>query len=402
MKFPETSEDVGQVASAPVAAVERSMENGSLLQQLESESAVIIRSLSLDAIEPDPDQPREHFDPVELQELADSLAADGLLQEPAVYPIATDDDGGPTRYRLLFGERRWRAARLAGWATLRCKIVPSNRDDDLIARLKRIDQQSAENTARAALSAVEEARAIQVKLGVLRQMNPSSTGSALVEQLARERKVSASTVWRFLDLLNAPASLRSAILERKIRARDLAFQLASHWSAVLKEHQVDAAAKREVNFRNAVRAWAEKEGLELNADALNRYAAEHFLEPKMVKGYIKAAEKLERAAEEEFGRVVARAINEAWTVKDARRRLAGPKRRAAAPPPMATLFDRDEAKGRVTVHVGRLHDAAVGTVEARRELAAVLRELLAEVEGGCSAAQTEIAGGGLAGAGGCD
>lgn len=394
MKSLVTSGNEAQ-ADAPAPVVELPTRRPGLLEQLESE-AVVIRTVSLDAIEPDPDQPREYFDPTELQELADSLRSEGLLQEPAVYPIAMADDGRPSRYRLLFGERRWRAARLAGWSELRCKILPSNRDEDLITRLKRIDQQSAENSARAALSAVEEARALHVKLGVLRQLNPSSTASALVEQVAQERRLSASTVWRLLDLLNAPAALRAAILQRKVTSRDLAFQLASYWSRLLKEHQADTKAKRELNFHNAVKDWAEKQGLELNADALNRYAAEHFLEPKMVKASIKTAEKIERSAEEEFSRVVTRAIENAWTVKDARKLLSGSGERSKETDTCPPLFERSDVKGkaRLTIHTARLQDAAIATSDARRELAVVLRELLMEVERGCSQeatpARTEV------------
>jgi ParB/RepB/Spo0J family partition protein len=359
---------------------------GGLLDQLGSEESVVIRSLDLDAIESDPDQPREYFDEAELQELADSLRAEGLLQEPAVYPIALDEEGRPTRFRLLFGERRWRAARLAGWTQLRVKILPSNRDEDLIAKLKRIDQQTAENAARAALSAVEEARAIEVKLGVLREVNGIPAGALtpkkLVEQVAEERKLSVSTVYRLLDLLSAPASLRRAILERKVTGRDVAFQLASHWTALRKEYEAEAGAKREVKFREAVKAWAGEKGLELNAEALNKYAAENWLDPKMVKATIKTAEKIERAAEEQFERVVKRAVEGGWTVKDARRLLGGSRGKAKEEAGRLPLFERSEAKGRarLTIHLERLKDPEIATSAARGELARVLRSLLADLE----------------------
>jgi len=356
-----------------------------LLEQLDSEGAVVMRSLRLDAIEPDPDQPREYFDPDELQELAESLNSEGLLQEPAVYPVAVDDLGQPVRYRLLFGERRWRAARLAGWTDMRCKVLPSNKNEDLIGRLRRIDQQAKENSVRAALSAVEEAKSIQLKLEVLRKLKPSSTVTALVEQIAQERKTSASTVWRLLDLLNAPPALRTAILHRKITSRDLAFVLATFWSGLVKRHQEDSKGRRDMNFYKTVKAWAEKQGLELCSETLNRYANANFLDPKMVKASVKAAERIEQSAEEEFERAVRRAIEQAWTVKDARRFLEsqrGSKGLEVRHTPV--LFERSKAQGRLrlTVYLSRMGDPGIATADTRRELAKILQELLAAVDSG--------------------
>ena len=69
------------------------------------ESGVMLR---LSSIEPNPDQPRKNFDPKPLQELADSIRENGLIQPLVVRPI---EDG---RYMLIAGERRWRACRMAG------------------------------------------------------------------------------------------------------------------------------------------------------------------------------------------------------------------------------------------------------------------------------------------------
>jgi ParB family chromosome partitioning protein len=67
-----------------------------------------LREIAVDAIHPNPDQPRTHFDEQALHSLAGSIRERGVLQPIIVRPSAT---GG---YQLIAGERRWRAAQLAG------------------------------------------------------------------------------------------------------------------------------------------------------------------------------------------------------------------------------------------------------------------------------------------------
>ena len=354
---------------------------GTLLEKLNGPVQVVLQDIVLDAIEPDPNQPRIHFDPVELERLAASLKANGLLQEPAVYPVAVDERCQPVRFRLLFGERRWRAARLAGWGAIRCKVIPREADEDLIARLRRIDQQEAENLDRAALSAVEEAKTIQQKLDVMRRMEPGVALSTLIDKLGADRSMSATSIRELLDLLDVPAVLRQAILERRITSRDIAFRLARYWKDLLRQHEGESRTKRELKFRDDVRKWAQGKGLEWGLEALTQYAADLHLDPKVVKSDVKKAEKIEGKAGEEFERMVQRAIREAWTVKDARRVLAGRSGRKEASPAVL-LYEQSERDGRrrLVVHVSRLDDPAIATEEARQELACVLRELLERVE----------------------
>jgi len=66
-----------------------------------------VMTLPVDAIRPNPHQPRRHFDPEALEELAASVRVHGVVQPVVVVPA---DQG----YVLVAGERRWRAARLAG------------------------------------------------------------------------------------------------------------------------------------------------------------------------------------------------------------------------------------------------------------------------------------------------
>ena len=99
----------------------------------------LVEMLPLDRIDPDPGQPRRHFDTGKLQELADSLRAVGQIQ-PIIVVRAGD------RYRLHVGERRWRASQIAGLATIRAIV----RATPLEARTARIAQ-ITENEQRADL-----------------------------------------------------------------------------------------------------------------------------------------------------------------------------------------------------------------------------------------------------------
>lgn len=106
-------------------------------------------ALRLADVLPNPDQPRRHFDEDELHQLADSLLAVGQLSPILVKPHPTE----PRRYLLVAGERRWRAAGLAGLATLAAHILDAGADTDQIALI--------ENLQRVNLSPVEEAEGVQ-------------------------------------------------------------------------------------------------------------------------------------------------------------------------------------------------------------------------------------------------
>ena len=76
-------------------------------------------SLSLDLIDPSPTNPRKTFDEQKLQELAASIKGKGLLQEVTVRPKGE-------RYELVFGERRWRASKIAGLTEIDVKVRDLN------------------------------------------------------------------------------------------------------------------------------------------------------------------------------------------------------------------------------------------------------------------------------------
>lgn len=105
--------------------------------------------IQLDRIEPDPDQPRTDFDPELLDELAGSIRADGVLQ-----PIAARYDAERDVYVIIHGERRWRAARIAGLEAIPAVVrdVPEDR---------RLVHQLVENILREDLNALDRAAALR-------------------------------------------------------------------------------------------------------------------------------------------------------------------------------------------------------------------------------------------------
>lgn len=140
-----------------------------------------LRELSVDAVQPNPAQPRKQFDQDALQALADSLGDRGVLQPVLVRPVA----GGT--YELVAGERRWRAARLAGLATV--PAIVQDRDD-----ARTLEDALIENMAREDLNPVEEARAVAAlveELGLTREVVGRKVGRS---------RVAISNLLRLLDL----------------------------------------------------------------------------------------------------------------------------------------------------------------------------------------------------------
>jgi ParB family chromosome partitioning protein len=104
--------------------------------------------IAVGKIEPNPEQPRSEFDAGPLQALADSISATGLLQPLIVRPL----DAAGERYELIAGERRWRAAQMAGLERVPAVVRATPDDDRLQAAL-------IENMVREDLNPVDEARA---------------------------------------------------------------------------------------------------------------------------------------------------------------------------------------------------------------------------------------------------
>ena len=114
----------------------------------ETESSASVTLLPLSRMEPNPMQPRRDFDEEALAALSDSIRENGIIQPIAVRAVRPGDE----QYQIVAGERRWRAARMAGLAE--APVVILELDDEKTALLALV-----ENLQREDLGPVEEARA---------------------------------------------------------------------------------------------------------------------------------------------------------------------------------------------------------------------------------------------------
>jgi ParB family chromosome partitioning protein len=148
--------------------------------------------IAIDRIVRDEDQPRTEFDAEELARLSESLKTRGQLQ-----PIRVRWDEGRGAYVLILGERRWRAARMAGLAELSCIVheAPLDPNDRLAIQL-------IENCLRSDLQPIEQARAY-------RRLMEVQGWSA--RQLAAELAINPATVTRALALLDLPEAVQEQV-----------------------------------------------------------------------------------------------------------------------------------------------------------------------------------------------
>lgn len=170
------------------------------------ERAKDVWMIDVDRIAPDPDQPRKEVDPDALARLAESLRTRGQFQ-----PIQVRWDEAAERHVIIMGERRWRAATLAGLPKLACVVRTGEMSDD-----ERLSIQLVENCLREDLAPVDQARAFR------RLMD--SRGLTR-EQVAAELSINKETVGRVLSLLTLPEAVRDAVDDGSLPA-SAAFAIA--------------------------------------------------------------------------------------------------------------------------------------------------------------------------------
>jgi ParB family chromosome partitioning protein len=155
--------------------------------------------IPLEKIDRDPAQPREEFDEEALARLAESIKARGLLQ-----PVRVRWSEERGRYMLIAGERRWRAAGMAGWTTLTCIV-----DDKDLTPAELLADQVTENLLREDLNPMERARAFRT----LMDLNGWSGN-----QLAKELGISQSSVVQALAPLKLPEPVQEMVEQEVISA----------------------------------------------------------------------------------------------------------------------------------------------------------------------------------------
>jgi ParB family transcriptional regulator, chromosome partitioning protein len=190
----------------------------------------LLQELPVAAIEPNPNQPRVHFDEEALNELTESIRAVGVLQPILVRPL---DDA---RYQLVAGERRWRAARRAGLAEI--PAIVRTADD-----LSSVEHALVENLHRQDLSALEEAAAYQQLLDDFGLTH---------DEVARRVGKSRATVTNTLRLLHLPGRVQQLLTEGRLSA--------GHAKALLAlpdRHQMEVLAERAADEQWSVRTVEE-------------------------------------------------------------------------------------------------------------------------------------------------
>ena len=144
--------------------------------------------LAIQKVEPNPNQPRRDFDPVALQELADSIREHGVIQPLTVRAL---DKGF---YQIIAGERRWRAARMAGLKQVPVYVMEA--DDRQVMELALI-----ENLQRTDLNPMEEAQGYQTLISQY-----ELTQEEVAQQVGRSRPAVANAL-RLLSLQDSIAKL---------------------------------------------------------------------------------------------------------------------------------------------------------------------------------------------------
>jgi len=159
-----------------------------------------VRTVHVDAISPNPRQPRTRFDTEALQELATSIREVGLIQPLIVQELEPENLGDPVRYCIIAGERRWRAARLAGLDHVQVVVKEATPQQMLELAL-------VENIQRADLNPLEEAAAY-LQLG----QEFGLTQERIAERVGRSRASVANT----LRLLRLPDQIKAGLVEGAI------------------------------------------------------------------------------------------------------------------------------------------------------------------------------------------
>src|SRR5919198_1492220 len=152
--------------------------------------------IDIDLIEPNSFQPRTNFNEERLEELAQSIRSNGIIQPLLIRRI----DGG--RYQIVAGERRWRAAQRAGLSKVPCIIKE-------IPEEKMLELALVENIQRQELNAIEEAHAYKRLIETL-----GLTQEIVAQRVGRDR----SFITNYLRLLRLPEDIQQLLSEEKLTA----------------------------------------------------------------------------------------------------------------------------------------------------------------------------------------
>lgn len=163
-------------------------------EEVHTSGSSSINEVPVFKVKANPNQPRREFSPESLQELADSIRQIGIIQ-PITLRLMEDDS-----YQIIAGERRWRAAQMAGLTTIPAYIRTA--DDENMMQMALV-----ENIQREDLNAIEIALAYQ---NLIEQYN--LTQDKLSEKVGKNR----ATIANYLRLLKLPAQVQVSLQNKEV------------------------------------------------------------------------------------------------------------------------------------------------------------------------------------------
>lgn len=187
---------------------------------VEQASGLVLLSLKVNAIQPDPNQPRNTFVEETLEELAESIRQDGVIQPIEVTEVRAN------QYMIVHGERRWRAAQLAGLEAIPAVVRRRNYDE-----ITRFVRQLVENIQREDLNDVDRAYGM-VRL---RDLMQAELNAQIAEGMAAGKPHAHSVSWakvgerlgftrqrasQIIQLLDLPEEIKDAVRDGRISERD--------------------------------------------------------------------------------------------------------------------------------------------------------------------------------------
>jgi ParB family chromosome partitioning protein len=210
--------------------------------------------IPVEKIAPNPDQPRTQIDPASIVQLSESIRRDGVLQPIVVHPRGTS-------YELVAGERRLRAAIMAGLTTIPARVLPAV-DDQRRAVLALV-----ENLQREDLNPLEEATGLH---------ELQTTYGLSQEEVAQAVGKDRSTVANAIRILQLPTSVRQAIASGRLTAGHGRALLALSDTAAI-ERTANLAIKENWSVRQLERELSDehpvRKGRPMKASRHHRYTA---------------------------------------------------------------------------------------------------------------------------------
>jgi len=269
--------------------------NSVMPAEITTASGVVVadrNEIDINLISPNPKQPRTVFDEDQLNELAASIKEVGLLQPPVVRSI------GNGKYQLIMGERRYRAAKLAGLKSIPV-IIRQTPDDQLLR------EALVENIHRSQLNPLEEGAAYQQLLNDF-----GYTHDELADRLGKSRPAITNT----MRLLNLPISV-----QRRVAAGVLTAGHARALLSLTDEKEIEALANRIVAEGLTVRAVEEivaTGGAKIKGGSIKRGK---LLAPRLKEIGDQLSDALDTRVSVELGKKKGKIVIEFATVEDLER-----------------------------------------------------------------------------------